>query len=149
MREVKAPNQPEVELRLFLAGSIDMGNAFDWQKQLVSQLSDISNLVILNLRRDDWDSSWEQSIQNKQFFEQVSWELDMMEAADRIALYFAANTKSPISLLELGLFAKSGKLIVCCHEGFYRKGNVDIVCERNHIPHTMHFDNFVKMVRQP
>lgn len=34
-------------------------------------------------------------------------------------------------MLELGLFAQYGsKLIVCCPDGFYRKGNIDIVCER-------------------
>ena len=36
-------------------------------------------------------------------------------------------------MLELGLFANSGKLIVCCPDGFWRKGNVDIVCERYRI----------------
>ncbi len=45
-------------------------------------------------------------------------------------MYFDPNTKSPISLLELGLYAASDKLTVCCPEGFWRKGNVDIVCER-------------------
>jgi hypothetical protein len=53
-----------------------------------------------------------------------------MENADLIALYFDPKTKSPISLLELGLFANSKKLVVCCPEGFWRKGNVDVVCER-------------------
>ena len=43
---------------------------------------------------------------------------------------FDPSSKSPITLLELGLFAKSSKIIVCCPEGFWRKGNVDIVCER-------------------
>ena len=45
-------------------------------------------------------------------------------------MYFDPKTKSPISLLELGLFAKSGKLVVCCPDGFWKKGNVDIVCQR-------------------
>jgi hypothetical protein len=53
-----------------------------------------------------------------------------MERADLIALYLSPGTKSPISLLELGLYASSGKLVVCCPEGFWRKGNVDIVCKR-------------------
>jgi hypothetical protein len=33
-------------------------------------------------------------------------------------------------LLELGLYAPSGKMVVCCPEGFYRRGNVQIVCDR-------------------
>lgn len=45
-------------------------------------------------------------------------------------MFFANNTKSPISLLELGLFAHSGKMKVVVEKGFWRKGNIDIVCER-------------------
>jgi len=88
----------------------------------------------LNPRRDDWDSSWEQKIENAQFKQQVEWELDALEYADWILMYFDPSTKSPISLLELGLFAETGKLIVCCPEGFWRKGNVDIVCEKYGVP---------------
>jgi len=48
---------------------------------------------------------------------QFEWELDGQEAADFILMYFALGTRAPITLLELGLFAKSGKLLVCCPEG--------------------------------
>jgi hypothetical protein len=49
-------------------------------------------------------------------------------------MYFSPDTKSPISLLEFGKFAESGKMLVCCPTGFWKKGNVDIVCERYGIP---------------
>lgn len=114
---------------VFLAGSIEMGKAVDWQTDIVSRFPD--GVTFLNPRRDDWDSSWVQKIDNPQFNEQVTWELDNLAAADIIFLYFAPGTQSPISLLELGLFAKENKnMIVCCPEGFWRKGNVDIVCKR-------------------
>lgn len=134
MREIKAPNKfnhecDTLETFLFLAGSIEMGAAVNWQSVIAKAFKD-SSVVILNPRRDDWDSSWIQSIKNNQFREQVEWELDAMEFADFILMYFDPATKSPISLLELGLFARSGKLVVCCPEGFWRKGNVDIVCNR-------------------
>jgi hypothetical protein len=32
------------------------------------------------------------------------------------------------------LFAASGKLLVCCPPGYWRKGNVDVVCARYSIP---------------
>ena len=120
---------PTIGYRIFLAGSIEMGVAVDWQ-QAVTEAFAGRDVWILNPRRDDWDSSWEQSAHNTQFFTQVAWELKAMELADMILMYFAPGTKSPISLLELGLYARSGKLVVCCPEGFWRKGNVDIVCER-------------------
>ena len=118
-----------------------MGAAPNWQAELESNLADL-DIDIFNPRRDDWDSSWVQSADNPQFREQVEWELDSLAVASLIAMYLAPGTMSPISLLELGLHAASNlflthkgelgpsKLIVCCPEGFQRKGNVDIVCER-------------------
>ena len=130
MRIIKAPNIISLvpfEPSIFLAGSIEMGKAENWQQRVERELSKCDG-VIFNPRREDWDSSWVQSIDNSQFREQVEWELDALEEADVIAMYFDPTTKSPISLLELGLFARTKKLIVCCPEGFWRKGNVDIVC---------------------
>ena len=134
MKEIQAPNSIITEdYTVFLAGSIEMGKAINWQDQVKTILAD-TDIVVLNPRRDDWDSSWVQSKDHKQFRTQVEWELCALELADRIVMYFDVATKSPISLLELGLFARSGKLIVCCPDGFWRKGNVDIVCERYGIP---------------
>lgn len=118
---------------VFLAGSIEMGAAVDWQSEVESRLSDFDG-TILNPRRDDWDSSWEQTTIKEQFNYQVSWELNHLDKCDIIFMYFAPNTKSPISLLELGLYANSGKMIVCCPKEFWRHGNVSIVCTRYNIP---------------
>ncbi len=107
-----------------------MGKAEDWQKKVTKELSEFDNVIVLNPRRDDWDSSWEQSIDNPKFNKQVYWELDAMEKADYIIMNFVEDTKSPISLLELGLYARSKKIFVCCPRKFWRKGNVDIVCHR-------------------
>lgn len=137
---VKAPTRGITFGRsIFLAGSIEMGVAEYWQARFVNNVKDALKdleeyITFLNPRRDDWDSSWTQELNNAQFYDQVTWELDHLDKADIIALYFDPNTKSPISLLELGLYADSGKLIVCCPDGFWRKGNVDIVCQRYGIP---------------
>lgn len=131
MKEIQAPQSFAKEqgiAHIFLAGSIEMGKADHWQKRVAEELKD-SNVVLLNPRRDDWDSSWKQTIDDPQFNEQVTWELKSLERADYILMYIDPNTKSPITLLELGLYAQEWrKLWVCCPEGFYRKGNVDIVC---------------------
>jgi len=54
----------------------------------------------------------------------------MLEATDVIAMYIHPGSQAPISLLELGLFARSGKMIVACPAGFWRRGNVQVVCAR-------------------
>jgi len=121
---------------IFLAGTIDMGKSTDWQQYSINTIEsfDIAReLTIYNPRRSDWDSSWKQEITDPQFNEQVNWELDMLEQADIILLYFQKDSLSPISMLELGLFSKHKKMFVCCEEGFWRKGNIDIVCQRNGI----------------
>jgi hypothetical protein len=119
---------------IFLAGSIEMGKADDWQTEIETFFQDTSCVTLFNPRREEWDASWTQDIENPQFYQQVNWELNALEKSDLIFMYFAPGTQSPISLLELGLFAQTGKMIVCCPEGFWRKGNVDIVCDRYNIP---------------
>ncbi len=114
---------------IFLAGSIEMGAAEPWQDAFAARLSDLRG-TILNPRRPDWDSSWQQTRDDPRFSAQVKWELDAQEAADLVPMYFSPSTRSPITLLELGLFARTKKLIVCCPDAFWRKGNVDIVCDR-------------------
>ena len=121
---------------IFLAGTIDMGKSTDWQQHSINTIESFdiaTELTIYNPRRSDWDSSWKQEITDPQFNEQVNWELDMLEQADIILLYFQKDSLSPISMLELGLFSKHKKMFVCCEEGFWRKGNIDIVCQRNGI----------------
>lgn len=123
---------------IFLAGSIEMDKAINWQKKCEELLLD--KYIIFNPRRDSWDSSWEQSIDNAKFKEQVTWELHALENADIIIMFFAGSTKSPISLLELGLFAHSEKLNVIVEDEFWRKGNIDIVCERYKIKQFKNLD---------
>ncbi len=118
---------------IFLAGSIDMGAAIDWQQHLYSQLQDL-DILILNPRRLSWDSTWEQCIDNPLFREQVEWELDGLDHATYIAMFLSARSKAPISLLELGLYAASGRLIIACEPGFWRRGNVEVVAARYRIP---------------
>jgi hypothetical protein len=132
---------------IFLAGSIEMGTAEDWQRQVEDALEDLP-VVILNPRRSERDASWVQSIANSQFREQVEWELEGQERASVLGMYFAPATKAPVTLLELGLFARSGKLVVCCPEGFWRKGNVEVVCARYGIPLVGEFPEFLRLLRE-
>ena len=117
---------------IFLAGSIEMGGAPDWQAQVIRELGDL-DVVLLNPRRDDWNKAWKPERSDPNFRQQVEWELAALERADVIVMYLAPGTQSPISLLELGLYAQSRRLIVYCPDGFWRKGNVDVVADRYRI----------------
>ena len=142
--EIKAPKPFRSYPRpfIFLCGSIEMGTAENWQKKVVKAFE---KGTVLNPRRDNWDSSWVQSIENPYFKKQVEWELLAQELADVVLVHFDPTTKSPITLLELGLFKH--KCIVHCPEGYCRKGNVDIVCERYKVPTALTLDDLIFQAR--
>ncbi len=148
MIEIQAPHsyaQTAGQTRIFLGGSIEMGTASDWQKTVVAALGTHKNVVLLNPRRSDWDSSWKQTIDHPQFRQQVEWELQALDDADIKVFYFDPATKAPITLMELGIHATSApdKVIVCCPEGFWRKGNVDIVCARYGVAQANDLDELI------
>lgn len=135
MKVIKPDSKDQLPkgISIFLAGSIEMDKAEDWQKKVASKFSKY-DITFFNPRRDSWDSSWKQDINDENFNYQVNWEMDHLEISDIILIYFEPNTKSPISLLELGLYADSNKIIICCPDGFWRKGNIQIVSNRYNIP---------------
>lgn len=149
MKVIKAPNKLEWDepISIFLAGSIEMGTAELWQDRMAAELTDY-DCVILNPRRDNWDVSLKQSINEAKFKEQVLWELEGLDQADIVVFYLDPNTKSPITLMELGLCAKSHAVIVCCPDGFWRKGNVEVICDLFEIPLVNTFDELVVALRK-
>lgn len=111
---------------IFLAGTIDNGESYDWQQDIIRCLEE--NYVVFSPRRAEWDANASSEL----IFEQINWELDRIREAETIFIYFAPGSKSPISLLELGLvLANDDKLvIVVCPDGFWRKDNVFVTTTR-------------------
>lgn len=148
-RVITAP-EPYVQdetLSIFLGGAIDMGAAELWQDRLIRDLEDYDQLVILNPRRDNWDPSLPQDpTPGTQFHQQVSWELDCQDQADLIVYYFPADSKAPITLLELGRYAGEN-VLVCCPPSFYRYGNVNILCDRLGVDLVTSYDAMVTHLR--
>lgn len=135
MRVITPPNslvrnKDNNNITIFLAGSIDNGKAEFWQDYIISYFSDITNVTFLNPRRKDWDNTIKQVYTDPNAYLQINWELNALDKADLIIMNFTKDSKSPISLLELGLYATSEKMIVCCPNSFYRQANVEIVCEK-------------------
>ena len=127
---------------LFLAGSIEQGAAPNWQLEATRHYQtrfQNEDLVVVNPRRENWDSSLEQKFENREFNWQVSFELDHLEKADAVVMWLHPGTLSPISLFEFGLLAGwtsmggLNKLVIGCPDGFWRKGNVEVVTNRYRI----------------
>jgi hypothetical protein len=124
MQVITAPERkPIINQSIFLAGTIDDGKSEDWQSKLIEEFSEY-NITILNPRRNNWGD-----LSDNELRKQITWELDHLEKADIIFMYIIGTSKSPISLLEMGIHIKDSKLIVVCEPEFYRYDNVRITCE--------------------
>ena len=105
--------------RVYLAGST---KGINWQHTFIQKLSGL-DVDVFNPRTNLTDGLF-------------GWEIDHLNVATVIALYFDPKDPSPSGLLTLGMFAKTDRLIVCCPNTFHKKGDVDIICEREDI-HTV------------
>jgi len=142
-------------IKVFIAGSIELGKARDWQTEFIEKLNKERSLkkvdvVLFNPRRRDWNDSWREDINNPQFREQVEWELEAQKIANIIPMHFEPKALAPITLMEFGLNIQlrcvamqvdgwnfiprlPSRLVVHCPKGFWKKGNVDIICARYNI----------------
>jgi hypothetical protein len=115
---------------IFLAGSIDMGKAEEWQLEIEEALKD-EKVIIYNPRRLDFDSTAEYSERNPYMNTQIIWELRHLDKAHIIIFYFDPNGKAPITLYELGRVSKAVSErkkfgIVLCPKGYWKRANVII-----------------------
>ena len=116
---------------VFLAGTIDNGDSLNWQDKVIIELINLGiECEVFNPRREYWNPNPTKEDMEKQ----IKWEQDHLDSADVIAMVLLDDSKSPISLLEMGLYAKSKKLIVFCTPKFYRFDNIRLTCEKYHIP---------------
>ncbi|KAI0846366.1 hypothetical protein F5Y00DRAFT_144511 [Daldinia vernicosa] len=133
-------------MSIFLAGTTTRtDDTRDWREVLTESLADLP-LTVINPYRSDWDSSWREDITCKPFREQVEWELDMQEKSHIVVIFFHPETGAPISLLELGLCARAKKAIVVCPDGYHKKGNVQIVCQRYGLEIAENFDTLKETI---
>jgi len=128
--------------KIFLAGTIDNGESEDWQYDVFlhlamytevfndNSINNFKNFTVFSPRRKNWKADATQ----EDIEEQIKWEQEKLDEADLIVMVLQDNSKSPISLLELGLYGPAGKLICFCTPNFYRYTNVKLTCEKWGIP---------------
>jgi hypothetical protein len=129
-------------ISVFLAGAIDMGSAVDWQSQVIDEAADYfdnTNITFYNPRRPG-KFTGEQTIDNPKFAEQVNWELERIDRCDIFFLHLPADSKAPISLMELGYYLgrihenparfSGQRCVISVEEGYYRRGNIEVILNR-------------------
>ncbi|KAK8120907.1 hypothetical protein PG999_005027 [Apiospora kogelbergensis] len=156
---VQAPAADPASLQphtIFLAGTTTSDDTGDWRDTLCAALSE-QPITFYNPLRHDWDAGWRNDAACAPFREQTQWELDRQTRADLVVVYLGPNTDAPVSLLELGLVAgllgaaaaadttaaptnegqteknkvqKKKQVLVCAHEKYKKKGNVQLLCQK-------------------
>lgn len=112
---------------IFLAGSIDKKNETDWRINVINQLNQKFHIYDPRIANHS-------KLTDNEMKYHVEWELNALGSADRIILNFLPNAKSPISLLELGMYVRSKKLIVVCPTKFYKNQYVKTLCNKYNTP---------------
>lgn len=129
---IRAPSEEPVTgiKSVVLAGTTAAVDNGDWRENLSALLSNYP-VTIFNPNRPDWDSTWREDMSFGPYREQVLWELDKQVGADLDVVYLHPATLAPISLLEFGLSAQvPGKVIAIAPEGYSKRANVQIVCQK-------------------
>lgn len=96
--------------RIYLAGSQG-----DWRNHFIQRLENLLPIDVFNPDHPECD---------------IEWEIDHISIANVIPFYLSTDSSS---LLTLGLFAKTDRLIVCCEQSHPQKRNIDLLCQREDI----------------
>lgn len=124
------------DYRVFMAGTIDNGAVVPWVDRIVESLDIDSSVQFIDPRRPDWNSTLANTADCADFREQVEWEMKGLASSTYIVFNILPGSISPVTMLELGWIASSRHhtdVFVCCPDGFWRKGNVDIFCKYHNI----------------
>lgn len=133
-----------LSVTVFCAGTIDNGAVEPWAHR-VAEAFEGKQVTFFDPRRESWNPNLENRAHCKEFRDQVEWELARIESCDIPFFYFVGGSISPITLQELGyvIASRAGARgnwnadiempIVVCPDDFWRKGNVEIMCEQHNI----------------
>lgn len=108
---------PRSGVKIFLGGSIDLGNAPDWQNSVSKYIEKswgVGDITIYNPRRlNEFTPDLET--------EQAAWSICMINISDYILMHLAGDGASPISTLELGMFITDPRLYLSISDEYSRK----------------------------
>lgn len=110
--------------RIFLAGSMATGSQVNWRQTVIDAFGEKYHFLDpTNLKHD--------SLTDVEMRNHIKWEFDGLRIADFILLNFLPDSLSPISMVELGMYIASKKLIVVCPKEFYKWRYIDTLCKEH------------------
>ncbi|GAA3594258.1 nucleoside 2-deoxyribosyltransferase domain-containing protein [Flavivirga amylovorans] len=108
---------------IFLAGSIDLNLPSNWRKEVIDIIGAKAHFLDPTIINHN-------ELNDSQMKNHIHWELDALHLADKVFLNFLPSSKSPISLIELGMYIKTSKLVVVCPNEFYQSRYIKTLCNK-------------------
>lgn len=118
---VVTTNLFEKKPTIFLAGGIS--NCPNWQEIAIAELKGLVHGLVINPRRDDFDTT-----NPAESMFQIHWEHKALEMSDILMFWFPHDTLCPITLFELGKYLGSDKKIIIGADPEYAR----LMCRFNH-----------------
>ncbi len=139
--EIKTPDTILIKddyLGVFLGGSA--GNE-DWRTQLMNALRE-GPFVFLNPNRVSPQSN------PIELAEQVKWELNALAVSDISVMCFDDTSISPLAFLEIGLQARSRKLIIYCPADAWVKTVLEVASQKYNFKLVNSIDDMINSLKQ-
>ncbi|WP_055447706.1 nucleoside 2-deoxyribosyltransferase domain-containing protein [Lacinutrix mariniflava] len=135
------PLKEERKKYYFLAGSMDFNESNSWRQKIMQEMKHLVHFLdATRIEHNDFSDS--------QMKEHIEWELDALIISDKIILNFKEDSKSPISILELGMYVKSSKLVVVCPNKFYQRRYINVLCNKYNTPFFDSFDEAIEYLKK-
>lgn len=138
--KIKLPLKDQDKKYYFLAGSINYHLSGNWRGKVTNEMEHLVHFF-------DPTRIEHNEFSDFQMKEHIEWELNALNLSDKIILNFLPDAKSPISLVELGLYMKSSKLVVVCPDQFYQKRYVKVICEKYNTPFFNTIDKAIQYLK--
>ncbi|MFT6981845.1 MAG: hypothetical protein ACJAUD_000612 [Crocinitomicaceae bacterium] len=112
---------------VFLAGSVATDSDNNWRHDIINKWGDEYHFF-------DPVNPNHANLNDKDMRAHIKWELDALKSSDYIFLNLLPTSTSPISLVEMGLYVSTKKLIVICPTEFYKWRYIDVLCKEYNTP---------------
>lgn len=129
--------------RVFLAGTSEHFGESGWREGVVESLEKVGAVIVSPRPAGgcDYGAETELELENRK-----DWERQAMDSADYILFNFVPGRESSVSLMELGLYASTRKLVVSCPQGYSRLSSVRHTCRVSSVPLYSGLDDAVSRV---
>lgn len=118
---------PQNKECIFLAGSMAAKSEINWRQTVVDELQESYHFL-------DPTNPNHDTLEDLEMRKHIKWELDELKKADYIIMNFLPDSLSPISMVELGMYIATNKLIVVCPKEFYKWRYIDTLCKEYNTP---------------